>query len=351
VSQPPRVLFLSPPMQDYLADGVFHGLRELLGADAVDYPKREFMYASYPAARRPHLYGRGFSLYCLLDDIEVDRTAPLWDALHGAFDLVVFGDVTRDFGSFVQLGPDLQRAGTPMVILDGSDSPAMYPYGPRWWRRPGWWLLPRAHRRGPYYKRELTDVTGWLRSYGVVPPPLSRRVPLRNVRGTSFSLPASKLVPLDEPAVKTKEFPAHVVDEEVARRIGAGMGYAFEREQDYHADLRASRFGITTRKSGWDCLRHYEIAANGAVPCFRHLHRKPASCAPHGLVDGRNCIAYDGYDELAAKIARLPDDVYDRLRAGALAWAHANTTRARAAQLLGDLGFSAPVATVAAARS
>ena len=29
---------------DYLADSVFHGFRDLLGEDAVDYPKMEHMY-------------------------------------------------------------------------------------------------------------------------------------------------------------------------------------------------------------------------------------------------------------------------------------------------------------------
>jgi hypothetical protein len=335
-------LFLSPPAQDYLADGVFHGLRELLGARAVDYPKRDFLYATFPEERRPQLYGRGFTLYCLLEDLDLDRTSPLLAALEGAFDLVVFGDVTRDFGSFVQLGPELRRRGTQMAVLDGSDFPAMYPYGPRWWRRPPWWLLPRAHRRAPYFKRELTDVTRWLRTYGFVPPPLAHRVPLHNVRTISFSIPASKLVPRDAPIAKQKDFPAHVVDPEVARRLGARTGYAFEREEDYHADLRAARFGITTRKAGWDCLRHYEIAANGAVPCFRDLDRKPPLCAPHGLVDGENCISYHSYDELVARIARLSDETYRRVREGALAWAEANTTRERARQLLVELGIRLP---------
>ena len=42
----PRVLLLSPRREDYLADGIFHGLPLLLGDRAVDYRKHEMMYAS-----------------------------------------------------------------------------------------------------------------------------------------------------------------------------------------------------------------------------------------------------------------------------------------------------------------
>ena len=73
---------------------------------------------------------------------------------------------------------------------------------------------------------------------------------------------------------------SHIVDEEVAERMGAASSHVFEREADYYRDLQASRFGITTKRTGWDCLRHYEIAANGAVPCFRDLDRKPPPLRP-----------------------------------------------------------------------
>ena len=80
-----RVLFLCPPIQDYLADGVFHGLRLLLGASVVEVPRRDFMYASYPEDRRSALYGRGFSLYCMLEDVDAARDTAIADALDGRF--------------------------------------------------------------------------------------------------------------------------------------------------------------------------------------------------------------------------------------------------------------------------
>ena len=108
-----RVLFLCPPIQDYLADGVFHGLRLLLGASVVEVPRRDFMYASYPEDRRSALYGRGFSLYCMLEDVDAARDTAIADALDGRFQAVVFGDITRGWRTFNDLAPGLERAGVP----------------------------------------------------------------------------------------------------------------------------------------------------------------------------------------------------------------------------------------------
>ena len=118
----------------------------------------------------------------------------------------------------------------------------------------------------------------------------------------SFSIPAARSWPRRRPP-KSKDWPAHVVDPEVAPRVGAQTAYAFADAAAYHADLRASRFGVTTKRAGWDALRHYEIAAAGAVPCFRDLDRKPATCAPFGL-DRTTAISYRDADDLLRQVAR-----------------------------------------------
>jgi hypothetical protein len=224
--------------------------------------------------------------------------------------------------------PPLAKAGVPLAVIDSGDRVEPYPYSGLWWRVRHWWLLPRAHNRTVFFKREITPWTAWFRTFLTIPGPLASRLVLRRMRPIAFSVPAELVV--DAPPVKTKDFPAHVVDPEVAERIGARTSYAFERAADYHADLRASRFGITTKKGGWDALRHYEIAAAGAVPCFRDLDRKPATCAPHGL-DRSNCVIYRDADDLLEQIERVD---HAALQAGALAWARANTTAVRARALL-----------------
>jgi hypothetical protein len=172
----------------------------------------------------------------------------------------------------------------------------------------------------------------------LVPESLARRLPFsRALQPIAFSIPEEKIV--TEPPPKTKQFPTHVVDREVADRVRASPAYAFDRESDYYDDLRASRFGVTTRRAGWDCLRHYELAASGCVVCFRDLDRKPPMCAPHGLEIGRNCLTYRDADDLLRRLDAVTDGEYEKLQAGALDWARANSTRRRAEDFLRTMGF------------
>ena len=326
-----KILFLNPGREDYLGDGLFHGLRTLLGSEVVDYPKMDFAYDTYPSGRRSALYGHGFTLYGLLEDIAVDRNRAVDRAVGGEFDLVVFADIWSTFGLFAQLAPALERR-TPMVVLDGADRVEPYPYAGLWWRRRVWWVLPRAHTRATYFKRELSPWTGTFRSYLTLPPPLSSRLPsIRAMREISFSIPAEKVI--GEPPVKDQLLARHIVDREVAARVGTDSGYKFDDEREYYADLQRSRFGIATKRAGWDSLRPYEQAANCCVPCFRNLDRKPRRCAPHGL-DETNCVIYRRPDELLRRIGAMNEATYARLQAGALRWAKANTTVARARAFL-----------------
>jgi len=107
----------------------------------------------------------------------------------------------------------------------------------------------------------------------------------------------------------------------------------FKEESAYYQDLRTSKFGITTKRAGWDCLRHYEIAAAGAVLCFRDLAEKPANCAPLGL-DETNCISYTSYADLMRQLENLPEESYAKLREGTLQWARKHTTEEMAKYLL-----------------
>lgn len=51
--------------------------------------------------------------------------------------------------------------------------------------------------------------------------------------------------------------------------------YIFNDETEYYNDYRESVFGYTKKKAGWDCLRHYEILANGCIPIFENIDDIP----------------------------------------------------------------------------
>src|SRR5688572_9949738 len=44
--------------------------------------------------------------------------------------------------------------------------------------------------------------------------------------------------------------------------------YIYTEESAYYKDYQRSYFAITCKKGGWDCMRHYEILANGCIPYF-----------------------------------------------------------------------------------
>jgi hypothetical protein len=330
----PRVLLVTTDSPDYQSDTLVHGLRLILGERLVETPRRDPLYSDFPDEWRALQYGRGFTIYSgSLDPIPIDRTGSRERLAAGQFDLLVIGDVWRAYGMFVEL---LAVAGeTPIAVVDGTDSEAPVPYEPSWWRRPGSWFLPRPHRHAIYFKRELTPRTTWFRSY--LTNPLARRPP-RGMRPISFGIPEHLV--LDEVPPKTKDFPAHIVDMEVAEHVGAATSYAFADEASYYADLRASRFGITTKREGWDCMRHYELAASGCVLCFRDLDSKPRTCAPHGL-DASNAVAYRDASDLLGRLEGLSAADERELQHTALRWAAQHTTRAVASRFLRTLGYGA----------
>jgi hypothetical protein len=340
-----RVLYLTSGGEDYLSDGVLHGLKSLLGADVVDVPRRDPLYAGLDPAYRAQLYGRGFTLSDRLPDLEVDRDRPLLRARDGEFDLVVFGDIWQNWGWWTQFRPHaraLRAGGTKLAALDGGDGPVMYPFGPSWFKQMRPWPLPRAHDRiDAYFKRELSPLTARVRYYGLLPSGLATRALRRHVRPLAFAIPEDALATGTEP--KTQLLATHTVDPEVAALVDAGEAgkYHFTQEAEYYADMRAAKFCVTMRKAGWEALRHYEIAAQGCVPCFRDLDEKPALSAPFGLQDGVNCVVYTDARALMDRLNAMGDDEYATLRAGALAWARRNTTAERAREVLAAVGLSA----------
>ena len=51
------------------------------------------------------------------------------------------------------------------------------------------------------------------------------------------------------------------------------------QESEYYQMFQQSWFAHTKKKGGWDCLRHYEILANGCIPIFENLE----DCPEHTL--------------------------------------------------------------------
>ena len=303
----PRVLFLTHPREDYLQDQVLYGLRQILGADCVDWPRKDVLYSDCPRPKES-LYGRGFTLWKQLPEIAVDRPASMETLELDRFDAVIFGSLVRQKGLLRDLRSQLRSRETPpIVLLDGRDKERLY-----------WPAL----RRGHYFKRERTAFTRWLThpiSFSIPGHRVARRVPPKN-------------------ALFAKHVQCEAAYEHPWVREHCLSSYAFEDEEAYRADLESAYFGITMRKGGFECQRHYEIAAAGAIPCFYQLESKSAHGAPFGLRDGENAIAFRDARELEAKTRKaLESGTQQPMAERALDWAREHSCEAVAGRLLETL--------------
>lgn len=333
-----KILFLGGDTADYLNVGVLLGLHSLDYVDLIEYPCAEVLYESNSIHLRKHVRGNAFTLFFLLKEKFQKRFHLIFDEIpNKVFDLIIIGDIHNSFGYLLQFLPYLNIRNT--IILDGSDSPSIFPYNGKYWRIRSYWFLPSPHKHFLYFKREWTPETIYYRWYKIIPNIFQRYLPApKNLREISFSIPEEKIV--KTLPSKTKMFPKHIVDTQVCCHVdGSYSTYAFENEEDYYKDLQESKFGITTKRAGWDCMRHYEIAANGAVICFKDLDKKPSTCAPHGLIAGVNCLIYTHYEDLMVQVSAITQEAYEQLQIASIEWAKSNSCRNRAIQIIQSLNL------------
>ena len=123
----PKVLFIAIDHQDYQAESLFHGLRTVLGPNAVDFPERHWLLKRKTReeehAMRPSLHGKGFSYAFTLDDIPTRRSDVEVDILHHYYDLVIYGTAWITPLPFYNIVSETYSKDE-IVFVDGSDTGA-----------------------------------------------------------------------------------------------------------------------------------------------------------------------------------------------------------------------------------
>lgn len=226
-----KILFVNKfESPDYLNDMVYHGLINSPGVFVYESSWPGYMLKGYTSPET--LYGRGFTLYARMP--HTPRVSPSWtieEKIQDKFyDYVIYGSISRcpDFLPIVQRVYPKNK----IVFLDGEDWPAI--------------SRPALLNCGLYFKREL-----------VLDTP--------EVKPISFSVPSEHVVA--SVPEKTKLF--------AGINPGFDKAYTFDKEQDYYDEYRRSLYGKTRKKAGFDCLRHYEILANGCMPIFEGIEDVP----------------------------------------------------------------------------
>ncbi len=82
-----------------------------------------------------------------------------------------------------------------------------------------------------------------------------------------------------------------------------------EGESAYLEQYRESFFGVTCKKAGWDCMRHYEILSQGCMPWFEDISECPESCLvdfPKDLLRQVHSLPGCGFDAATGQVAVDP---------------------------------------------
>lgn len=213
-------------INDYLNDLLFHGLYELEDVEVIDSTPIIHLYKEYKNnVPMVNLWGKGFTSTFLIEKDTQDRTNLIEKIKDKYFDLIIYGSVHRclEYYDLVSKIYDSNK----IIMVDGNDDQNTHP-------------LSEKH---PYFKRELSS---------------NKFIPI------SFAIPEQKIT--QNKLIKTQEY---------GSIIPGQIGYIFDNEQDYYDDYNKSYYGVTMKKAGWDCMRHYEILANNCIPYFTDLKECP----------------------------------------------------------------------------
>lgn len=224
-----KILFISDiGWPDYMSDTIFHGGRSLLGENFIDAKKINFMYDDYVGFE--HIYGKGFTLYGKLDNqIKIDRNNINEKIQNKYFKIIIYGSCWRKLDYLELVKKNYSK--NEIIFIDGEDHVG---------------INFELAKYGNYFKREL--------SYNP-----------KNIYPIQFAIPKESII--NYKPKKIKNFGTVVPYK--------NNTYIFNEEKSYYEDYANSYFGITCKKAGWDCLRHYEIMMNYCFPFFKDLENCP----------------------------------------------------------------------------
>jgi hypothetical protein len=227
-----KILFITnADGPDYLSDMVFHGGKSIFGKNFYESKKLWYMYDDLQ--NKENLYGRGFTIYgkiksYLYSPILSNIAELIKDKF---FDKIIYGSVWRclDFLDLVFIS----YSKDDVIFIDGEDHS---------------YVRTELLNKGNYFKREYYEK-------------------IDGVNPISFSIPEELIVDKIDIKSKIKLFSDIIPN--------SNQNYQYYNELDYYKEYYNSWYGITQKKGGWDCLRHYEIMMNGCIPLFTDLDKCP----------------------------------------------------------------------------
>jgi hypothetical protein len=240
---------------------LFYGLHELPDINVYTNTDLWYMFEGNEPKSIASLYGKGFSIYNRLSgNKKIEESPVIEEKLRSkSYDLVIYGAINKCSLYLKEVFNNYSKR--EVIFIDGADSDFSVPIN-KWVIKQtikgkhnllAYFLNKKYHQaialsaKGFYFKRELRNCD---RKYFY---PISFAIPEKNI--------------ITQPPHKTQER-AFIIPGDLST-------YIYDKEADYYNDYATSKYAITTKKGGWDCLRHYEILANACIPYFPNIDKCP----------------------------------------------------------------------------
>ena len=248
----PIDLNMANMVSDYQSDMIFHGLVKNLGKNVhTDYDL--WWHHKSEKEKNPQrfseIWGKGFTMYGLLDKEEYTYSSS--DDVN-AYDAVVIpihhtmnkqdAYLKKLLDFFIEAGYEKNQ----LIVIDGWDQE---------------YINQDLAGLCTYYKREMKD------HHEEYAYPIS------------FAMPKEKIRQLDDSKRNVAFAPLIPVNQSVDPSYMST--YIYGTEESYYDMYQTAYFSYTSKKGGWDTLRHYEIIANGSIPFFVDIE----NCPKHTLWD------------------------------------------------------------------
>jgi hypothetical protein len=217
---------------------LLHGFRSIFLENVVDYPIPWYMYKNakekfwdQKIPNNGKAYGAGFTIAGTLSEkLIIDRGNIDEKILDHFFDLIIYGSARRNLTKLDIVLSSYKK--NEIIFVDGQDQTDI-----RW----------NLINSGIYFKRELIYED-------------------ERIHPIEFCFPEEKIF-VGQSLEKTK-----LISSIIPGRLET---YTFNIEEDYYKEYQNSYFAYTSKKGGWDCLRHYEIIANYCLPIFNNIEECP----------------------------------------------------------------------------
>ena len=304
-----NILFLSlhdkRKQGDYLDITIMNGFRQLENITIIDFPRINILYNDFSEIKKEDLHGRGFSIIsCKVNDIDNKMRINIFDK---QYDAIIIGD-KHIYGEYIndnEIKLLKSICNNNLWFLDGND--LMLPD-----ERIEYQNILKKYK--PCFKREIIS-------------------PEIDIYPIGFGIDSRLImnIELNKNQLYQKTAPGYALFQSISYN-----SYIFNDENEYYKDMQNSWFGLTCKKGGWDCMRHYEILAAGSLLLFRDYDKKPYYCSPINMP----CFSYSSLEELDYLMSDLvvdnkPTEIYKIMLYNQRKWLLENaTTKKRAENVL-----------------